>query len=60
MDIEKNIKKLEAILEKMEKETVSIEESMALYTEAVTLLRTTQDRLSEIEQKIINLDDDND
>ena len=60
MDIEKNIKKLEAILERMEKETVSIEESMALYTEAVTLLRTTQDRLSEIEQKIINLDDDND
>ena len=41
MNIEKNIKELENILAQMEKETISIEQGMELYTNAVALLRST-------------------
>ena len=56
MNIEKNIKELEKILAQMEKETISIEQGMGLYTNAVALLRSTQNRLSEIEQKVEQID----
>ncbi|NQY03304.1 MAG: exodeoxyribonuclease VII small subunit [Halieaceae bacterium] len=56
MNIEKNIKELENILAQMEKETISIEQGMELYTNAVALLRSTQNRLSEIEQKVEQID----
>ena len=56
MNIEKNIKELENILAQMEAETISIEQGMELYTNAVALLRSTQNRLSEIEQKVEQID----
>ena len=56
MNIEKNIKELENILAQMEKETISIEQGMELYTNAMALLRSTQNRLSEIEQKVEQID----
>ena len=56
MNIERNIKELENILAQMEKETISIEQGMELYTNAMALLRSTQNRLSEIEQKVEQID----
>ena len=44
--------RLEQILEKMNAEQVSLDEALALYEEADTLIGTCQKKLSEAEQKI--------
>jgi len=49
---EEAYERLEAILEKMNHEQVSLDEALALYEEADTLIGSCQKRLSEAEQKI--------
>jgi exodeoxyribonuclease VII small subunit len=47
--------KLEAHVEKLEQGNLSLEASIALYEEGMTLARSCQERLDEAEQKITKL-----
>ena len=49
---EKAYERLETILEKMNSETVSLDQSLAFYEEADKLITTCQERLANAEQKI--------
>ena len=52
MTFEEAYERLEQILEKMNSEAVSLDDSLALYEEADELIGSCQKRLSEAEQKI--------
>jgi len=52
MQFEKATERLDAILERMNSGTVSLDDSLALYEEADTLIASCQKRLNEAEQKI--------
>lgn len=49
---EKNMDRLEEIVARMEKEEVSLEDSMKLFEEGVKLARTCSERLDKAEKKI--------
>ncbi|MGE0631498.1 MAG: exodeoxyribonuclease VII small subunit [Pseudobdellovibrionaceae bacterium] len=52
MDFEKNLGRLEEIVQKMEKGDLALEESLKLFEEGVKLSRECQTRLSEAENKV--------
>lgn len=55
MDFEKNIKRLEEIVGKMEKGDLALEESIRLFEEGVKLSRECQKKLSEAEAQVQKL-----
>jgi exodeoxyribonuclease VII small subunit len=52
MDFEKNLSRLEEIVQKMEKGELALEDSLKLFEEGVKLSRECQARLSEAENKV--------
>jgi exodeoxyribonuclease VII small subunit len=53
------VAELETIIKQMESESLTLEESLTAYKRGVTLLKTCQQSLSEAEQQIQMLSDDN-
>lgn len=51
-EFEASFRKLETIVEKLEQEELSLDESLALFEEGVKLSRLCHDRLDKIEKKI--------
>ncbi|MGN1110950.1 MAG: exodeoxyribonuclease VII small subunit [Oscillospiraceae bacterium] len=56
MDFEKEIQKLRAISQKMGDGGITLEESMALYTEAVTLSKKLSDYIENAKLKVEQLE----
>ncbi|GEM_PF-153025 len=51
-DFEKNLKRLEEIVDKLEKGEMSLEESLKLFEEGIKLARTCEKALTEAERRI--------
>lgn len=56
MNYEKNIKELEGILQKLNDEKISLDESLKLYALGIELARTSLNELSEFKGKMEILD----
>jgi exodeoxyribonuclease VII small subunit len=59
MEFEKNLQRLEEIVQKMEKGDLPLDESLKLFEEGIRLSRTCQKELAEAEahvQKLIGID----
>ena len=52
MTIDERLEALEELLEKMEDEDLPLEESLKLFEQGVKIVRTTQEALSGIEEKL--------
>lgn len=57
--LEENIKDIEGIVEKIEKGGVSLEESIALYKEGVSILEKCNMKIETIEKELIVIKDQN-
>lgn len=55
LSFEKAYKRLEEILEKLNSEQISLEDSLKIYEEADSLIAVCQDKLSNAEQKVQTL-----
>lgn len=55
IDFEAALKQLEALVHRMENQTLSLEESLACFEEGVTLTKHCQKALQEAEQKVIKI-----
>lgn len=55
--LEESFKKLDHIIEELEKSDISLEDSFTLYQEGVKLLKTCNDSIEKIEKKIILLNE---
>lgn len=55
MDFEKKLKRLEEIVQKMERGELALEESLTLFEEGVKLSRECNQKLSEAEAKVKQL-----
>ncbi|MGV6806414.1 MAG: exodeoxyribonuclease VII small subunit [bacterium] len=51
-DIEQSIQKLEAIVERMESNSLSLDESLKAYEEGIKITRECQQALADAEQKV--------
>ena len=60
IEFEQSIKELEQLVEAMEKENLSLEDSLRHYERGVALSRACQQALSEAEQKVKLLQSDGD
>ncbi|MDX9730326.1 MAG: exodeoxyribonuclease VII small subunit [Bdellovibrionales bacterium] len=61
MEFEKKLKRLEDIVEKMESGELSLDDSLKLFEEGVSLSRDCQSQLSSAEEKVkvlLSVDDD--
>ena len=57
ISFEKSMKELEEIVEKLEGENVSLEESFQLYHKGVDLLKVCNEKIDTIEKKMLILDE---
>ena len=57
--LETNLKELESIVAKMEQGDMALEDSIRSYEKGMLLLKSCQDSLKEIEQKVLVLSSDN-
>ncbi len=58
MTIEENFLKIEEIIEKLESEEVSLEESFAAYSEGMKLLKACSNQIDKVEKKVLKLAED--
>ncbi len=58
MTIEENFLKIEEIIEKLEAEDASLEESFAAYSEGMKLLKACSDQIDKVEKKVLKLSED--
>ena len=57
--LEVNLKELESIVSKMEQGDMALEDSIKSYEKGMLLLKSCQDSLKEIEQKVLVLSTEN-
>lgn len=57
---EEQMKKLQEIVEKLERNDIELDESISLYEEGLKLSKTLKDQLSQFEEKIAQLNKDSD
>jgi exodeoxyribonuclease VII small subunit len=57
--LEVNLKELESIVSKMEQGDMALEDSIKSYEKGMLLLKSCQDSLKEIEQKVLVLSEEN-
>jgi exodeoxyribonuclease VII small subunit len=57
--LETNLKELESIVAKMEQGDMALEDSIKSYEKGMLLLKSCQDSLKEIEQKVLVLSTEN-
>lgn len=55
MTIEENFAKIEATIEKLEREDISLEEAFAAYSEGMKLLKDCNNQIDKVEKKILKL-----
>ena len=55
---EKQMKKLQEIVEKLERNDIELDESISLYEEGLKLSKTLKDQLAQFEEKIVSLNKD--
>lgn len=58
MSIEEGFLKLNELLKQMESEEVGLEDSFLLYQEGVTLVKTLNSKLDEVEGKLTEVEED--
>ncbi len=58
MSIEESFGKLQEILEKMEAEDVTLEQSFACYEEGMKLVRYCSEKIEQVEHKVMQLNED--
>ncbi|MGX8686176.1 MAG: exodeoxyribonuclease VII small subunit [bacterium] len=58
MSIEESFRKLQEILEKMEEEDITLEQSFACYEEGMKLVRSCNEKIEEVEHKVMQLNED--
>lgn len=58
MTIDRGFDSLEEILEKMESEKISLEESFQLYNKGIKLVKQLKDKLDDTEKKLIVLEEE--
>jgi exodeoxyribonuclease VII small subunit len=58
MSIEESFEYLDGILEKMEDEDISLEDSFALYEKGMKALKETSAAIDEVEKKVKLIDDE--
>lgn len=58
MSIEESFAKLQEILEKMEAEDVTLEQSFACYEEGMKLVRCCNEKIEQVEHKVMLLNED--
>lgn len=54
--LEEIFKKLDAVMEEMEKEDISLEESFRLYGEGMQMLKACNEKIDTVEKKMLILD----
>ena len=52
LNLEKLLRELESIVSKMEEDDLNIEESLKSYEKGIKLIKSAQDKLKKIEQKV--------
>ena len=52
LNLEKLLSELESIVNKMEEDDLNIEESLKSYEKGIKLIKSAQDKLKKIEQKV--------
>ena len=57
---EEQMKKLQEIVEKLERNDIELDESISLYEEGLKLSKTLKDQLAQFEEKIALLNKDSD
>ncbi|MBR4470304.1 MAG: exodeoxyribonuclease VII small subunit [Erysipelotrichaceae bacterium] len=57
---EEQMKKLQEIVEKLERNDIELDESISLYEEGLKLSKTLKDQLLQFEEKIAQLNKDSD
>ena len=57
---EEQMKKLQEIVEKLERNDIELDESISLYEEGLKLSKTLKDQLAQFEEKIAQLNKDSD
>ena len=57
---EEQMKKLQQIVEKLERNDIELDESISLYEEGLKLSKTLKDQLAQFEEKIAQLNKDSD
>ncbi len=55
MTIEENFAKLEATLEKLEQDDISLEDAFAAYSEGMKLLKECNEQVDMVEKKVLKL-----
>ena len=60
MNFEKQMKKLQEIVEKLEKDDVDLEESISLYEEGLVLSKSLKEQLNKFEARIKELGSEED
>lgn len=58
MTIDRGFDNLEEILEKMESDKISLEESFQLYNKGIKLVKQLKDKLDDTEKKLIVLEEE--
>lgn len=58
MSIEESFRKLQEILEKMEGEDITLEQSFACYEEGMKLVRYCNEKIEQVEHKVMQLNED--
>ena len=58
MSIEESFAKLQEILEKMEAEDVTLEQSFACYEECMKLVRSCNEKIEQVEHKVMLLNEE--
>ena len=60
MKFEQQMKRLQDIVDRLEKEDIDLDESLSLYEEGLKLSKTLKEQLNEFEKKIAELNRDED
>lgn len=60
LNFEKQMQRLQEIVEKLEKDEVDLEKSISLYEEGLTLSKTLKEHLNKFEKKINELSKEDD
>ena len=58
VSVEEMFENLEEVVQKLERENISLEESFSLYQKGMELLKRCNDKIDTVEKKVLILDED--
>lgn len=53
--LEQNFEKLEAVIDKLETEDISLEDAFAAYSEGMEILKVCNEQIDKVEKKVLKL-----